>query len=201
MPAVTTRGLRVLGRQLRERREELGYPTMRALRDATATTVRPSYVIMMAAENGTRANITGQTWERVAATYRVTEDSVTAVMAGRSARLVPAAVPSGEHARALAAAAESALGHLEDAASVLAMLTAPDHRSLARGARALTALQAADMRGLSGAAQVLLTIAGLDRGSLLDSARALRDLASAARAMQPGLEEEEAASPAPRAAG
>jgi hypothetical protein len=202
MPAATTRGLRMLGGELRKRREVLGYPSMRALRDATADTVRPSYVIMMAAENGTRANITGPTWDRIAETYQVTRASVAAVMAGRAVHLQPAAVLPGEHARAVAAAAEAALGHLDDAAAVLTVLASPPRAPLARGAKYLTALAGADVHGLAAGAQILATIAALDRAKLTHSAQSLRELARVARVAQARMDEEEAAvSPAPRAAG
>jgi hypothetical protein len=201
MPAATTRRLKTLGRQLRDRRKELGYLTMRALWEATPAAVRPSYEMMMAAENGTRHNISSRTWEAIAATYWASTASVTAVLDGHASKIQPVPVPAAERARALADAAGAAAGSLADAAAVLRMLAAPDRRQLARGARLLAAAGAsADIRGLAAPAQVLTAIAGLDRASLLRSAQVLSGLADRAAAL-PADEDEQAASPAPRAAG
>lgn len=197
MPPATPRRLKALGKQLRERREELGYPTMTALYEATEPAVRPSYTIMMASENGTRGNISERTWKAVAATYWVTPESILAVLAGQARYLRKVEVSRAEHHRALGAAAAAGADSLGDAASVIAILAAPDPAAMARGARLLAAMSA-DMRGLSAPAQVLAALAKLDRPRLLECARVLSGLAAAAQA-DPLTGE--AVSPAPRAAG
>jgi hypothetical protein len=92
MRAASPERRRLLGRRLRERREdELGYPTRkggrRAFEDATGWDQRNSFDI----EKAKRSNFKEETLREAARVYQVARESMIAFLCGEADELVPAA--------------------------------------------------------------------------------------------------------------